>query len=1149
MKFPVPLLFLLQLFFIIATQGDESGNGDESDTAYGCDITSNAFDGFDATIYEYNANDLKLIRDPVFMSTGYLGRNVLNKISGVTVPGFNIWNPRSRTATVYGVQNVNYYNMVLELKGYFKAAVSGDYKLTLSNIDDSSMLFFGKNTAFQCCDTGSIPVDQAPTDYSLFTIKPSNQVNSEVISSTQYLEAGKYYPVRIVFVNALERALFNFKLTIPSGTVLDDFQDYIYQFGALDENSCYETTVSKITEWTTYTTPWTGTFETTRTITPTGTEGTVVIETPESYVTTTQPWTGTYETTYTVPPTGTEPGTVIIETPEIIDCEAVCCGPFLTAFSFRKREECQCENICCPGDTNCETYVTTTQPWTGTYETTYTVPPTGTEPGTVIIETPESYVTTTQPWTGTYETTYTVPPTGTEPGTVIIETPESYVTTTQPWTGTYETTYTVPPSGTEPGTVVIETPEIVDCEAYCCASVAIKKRELCQCENFCCSWDQSCQTYVTTTQPWTGTYETTYTVPPTGTEPGTVIIETPESYVTTTQPWTGTYETTYTVPPTGTEPGTVIIETPESYVTTTQPWTGTYETTYTVPPTGTEPGTVIIETPEIIDCEAVCCGPFLTAFSFRKREECQCENICCPGDTNCETYVTTTQPWTGTYETTYTVPPTGTEPGTVIIETPESYVTTTQPWTGTYETTYTVPPTGTEPGTVIIETPESYVTTTQPWTGTYETTYTVPPTGTEPGTVIIETPEIINCEAVCCGPFLTAFSFRKREECQCENICCPGDTNCETYVTTTQPWTGTYETTYTVPPTGTEPGTVIIETPESYVTTTQPWTGTYETTYTVPSTGTEPGTVIIETPESYVTTTQPWTGTYETTFTVPPTGTEPGTVVIETPESYVTTTQPWTGTYETTYSVPPSGTEPGTVVIETPEASTARTKFTTVTSSWTGVFTTTKTLPASGTEPATIVIQTPTGYFNTSSLVSTRTKTNVDTVTRVIPCPICTAPKTITVVPEEPNESVSVIISQPQSSSTDTTLSKPDSVRVISQPETASQMDTSLSKTDSAVISTETAGNNIIPLAGSHSYNTIVTTVTDSPQVAQSTTATSSSNVHLTISTQTTTPSLVYSSSLSTVHQVSPSNGGFRSSITVHPLLSVIGAIFGALFM
>nr|5A3L_A Chain A, CEA1 [Komagataella pastoris DSMZ 70382]5A3L_B Chain B, CEA1 [Komagataella pastoris DSMZ 70382]5A3L_C Chain C, CEA1 [Komagataella pastoris DSMZ 70382]5A3L_D Chain D, CEA1 [Komagataella pastoris DSMZ 70382]5A3M_A Chain A, CEA1 [Komagataella pastoris DSMZ 70382]5A3M_B Chain B, CEA1 [Komagataella pastoris DSMZ 70382]5A3M_C Chain C, CEA1 [Komagataella pastoris DSMZ 70382]5A3M_D Chain D, CEA1 [Komagataella pastoris DSMZ 70382] len=219
---------------------DDSGNGDNSDTAYGCDITTNAVDGFDATIYQYNANDLRLIRDPTFMSTGYLGRNVLNKISGVTVPGFNIWNPSSRTATVYGVKNVNYYNMVLELKGYFKADVSGDYKLTLSHIDDSSMLFFGKETAFKCCDAGSIPLNEAPTDYSLFTIKPSNQVNSEVISATQYLEAGKYYPVRIVFVNALERARFDFKLTIPSGAVLDDFQNYIYQFGDLDENSCHE---------------------------------------------------------------------------------------------------------------------------------------------------------------------------------------------------------------------------------------------------------------------------------------------------------------------------------------------------------------------------------------------------------------------------------------------------------------------------------------------------------------------------------------------------------------------------------------------------------------------------------------------------------------------------------------------------------------------------------------------------------------------------------------------------------------------------------------------------------------------------------------------------------------------------------------------
>ncbi|ANZ75361.1 BA75_02923T1 [Komagataella pastoris] len=821
----------------------------------------------------------------------------------------------------------------------------------------------------------------------------------------------------------------------------------------------------------------------------------------ETYVTTTQPWTGTYETTYTVPPSGTEPGTVVIETPEVTDCEAVCCGAIPTSVPLRKREECECDNVCCPGATDCETYVTTTQPWTGTYETTYTVPPSGTEPGTVVIETPESYVTTTQPWTGTYETTFTVPPSGTEPGTVVIETPEvtdceavccgpfltsvplrkrevcdcdnvccpgatdceTYVTTTQPWTGTYETTFTVPPSGTEPGTVVIETPE----------------------------------SYVTTTQPWTGTYETTYTVPPSGTEPGTVVIETPEiidceavccevipisvslrkreecncdniccpwdtdceTYVTTTQPWTGTYETTFTVPPSGTEPGTVVIETPESYVTTTQPWTGTYETTFTVPPSGTEPGTVVIETPEIIDCEAVCCRPFLTSVPLRKREECDCDNICCPWATDCETYVTTTQPWTGTYETTFTVPPSGTEPGTVVIETPESYVTTTQPWTGTYETTFTVPPSGTEPGTVVIETPESYVTTTQPWTGTYETTYTVPPSGTEPGTVVIETPE--------------------------------------SYVTTTQPWTGTYETTFTVPPSGTEPGTVVIETPESYVTTTQPWTGTYETTFTVPPSGTEPGTVVIETPESYVTTTQPWTGTYETTYTVPPSGTEPGTVVIETPESYVTTTQPWTGTYETTHTVPPSGTEPGTVIVET-----------------------------------------PIGYLNTSVSASTRTWTKTDTVTQFISCPVCTIPKTITVTPKLPNETVTVIISQPHSTSS---------------KDTATTV-----KTQGASVSSHshktTVKTYVKPEHGTSKPDTVTTTVVGSHSAKRTSTGSlsgyqASSIPHTVTSQEKASSTVTHTESSTSVYQVSPSNGASWLSVRLNTVLSVIGTLFAAVLI
>ncbi|CAY71606.1 Hypothetical protein PAS_chr4_0363 [Komagataella phaffii GS115] len=578
------------------------------------------------------------------------------------------------------------------------------------------------------------------------------------------------------------------------------------------------------------------------------------------------------------------------------------------------------------------------------------------------------------------------------------------------WTSTLEALRTVTPTGTERA-VIGEAPyeykligndqfdpglnakrEIIDCEAVCCGAVPtsdpLKRRDVCECENVCCPGDDC-----------------------------------------------------------------------ETYVTTTQPWTGTYETTYTVPPSGTEPGTVVIETPEITDCEAVCCGAVPTSDPLRRRDVCECENVCCPGD-DCETYVTTTQPWTGTYET-----------------------------------TYTVPPTGTEPGTVVIETPVTYVTTTQPWTGTYETTYTIPPTGTEPGTVVIETPEITDCEAVCCGAVPTSDPLRRRDVCECENVCCPGD-DCETYVTTTQPWTGTYETTYTVPPTGTEPGTVVIETPVTYVTTTQPWTGTYETTYTVPPTGTEPGTVVIETPVTYVTTTQPWTGTYETTYTVPPTGTEPGTVVIETPVTYVTTTKPWTGTYETTHTVPASGTEPGTVIIETPIK-----------------------------------------YLNTSISASTSTWTKINTVTQFISCPVCTIPKTITVTPKISNETVTIIISQPHgTSSRTTTVVKTDGASVSSHSyKTALTTDVKPEEKTSTKLGTVTT------VSGSHSA---IDTVTGSLSDYHA-----SSIPHTVKSEEKASSTVTHTISSSTVYQVSPSNGASWLSVRLNTALSIIGTLFAAVFI
>ncbi|QUC20932.1 uncharacterized protein UV8b_05173 [Ustilaginoidea virens] len=153
----------------------------------------------------------------------------------------------------------------------------------------------------------------------------------------------------------------------------------------------------------------------------------------------------------------------------------------------------------------------------------------------------------------------------------------------------------------------------------------------------------------------------------------------------------------------------------------------------------------------------------------------------------------------------------------------------------------------------------------------------------------------------------------------------------DSYVTIYQPVGGsvTAPTTITIPPSGTNPGSVVIVTPPAtgdYLTLTQPFGGsiTAPTTMTILPSGTRPGSVIILTPPgtgAYVTVTQPYSGslTVPTTFTIPATGTIPGSVVIITPPvtSLVTVFQPFSGslTVPTTFTIPPSGTNPGSVRI------------------------------------------------------------------------------------------------------------------------------------------------------------------------------------------------------------------------------------------
>ncbi|KAJ4227213.1 hypothetical protein NW759_004584 [Fusarium solani] len=768
--------------------------------------------------------------------------------------------------------------------------------------------------------------------------------------------------------------------------------------------------------------------------------GTIIIETPVErvaattstyepfYVTVFRPYPGPGQidapiTVTTIAPEGDQPGTVIIETPGQ--------APPVTA-------------------TPEPSYVTVFRPYTGTGfitepTTVTTIEPQGDQPGTVIVETPgqappvtaspepePSYITVYRPYPGPGEitapvTVTTIPPSGTDPGTVIIETPApvtsrskpepSYVTVYRPYPGPGEitapvTVTTIEPSGTEPGTVIIETPG---------QAPPIT------------SSPQPEPTYVTVYRPYPGPGEitapvTVTTIEPSSTEPGTVIIETPgqappvtsspepePSYVTVYRPYPGPGEitapvTVTTIEPSGTEPGTVIIETPgqappvttspePSYITVYRPYPGPGQitepvTVTTIEPQGTEPGTVIIETPGQAPPVTTAEPSYITVYRQY------------PGPGQITGPITVT-----------TIEPSGTEPGTVIIETQRpittaepTYVTVYRPYPGPGQitepvTVTTIEPTGTEPGTVIIETPgqappvttrpePSWITIFRAYTGTpmiteSTTVTTIDPQGDEPGTIIIETPAPVTSSPA------------------------------PSWITIFRPYTGTPmisepTTVTTIDPQGDQPGTVIIETPgqappitatpePSWITIYRPYTGTPPiteptTVTTIDPQGDQPGTVIVETPgqappvtaspePSYVTVYRAYTGVDPitgpvTVTTIPPDGDQPGTVVIETPvpvttsaaPSYITVFRPYTGTPMitspvTVTTIEPQGDQPGTVIIETPGqappiTATPEPSYVTVYRPYPGpgeitAPVTVTTIEPQGDEPGTVIIETP----------------------------------------------------------------------------------------------------------------------------------------------------------------------------------------------
>ena len=149
------------------------------------------------------------------------------------------------------------------------------------------------------------------------------------------------------------------------------------------------------------------------------------------------------------------------------------------------------------------------------------------------------------------------------------------------------------------------------------------------------------------------------------------------------------------------------------------------------------------------------------------------------------------------------------------------------------------------------------------------------------------------------------------------------------FITITQGAQVPSRTTVTIPPSGNDPGTVLIlipgpvpTAPPLFVTSIRPYYGATTATVTLfPTLPGALGTVLILTP-AYITTTAPGANAAIQTITIRPAGTAPGTILILTPSPgaapvlrYVTQTQTYTGTVVSTITeLPGRAGDPGTVI-------------------------------------------------------------------------------------------------------------------------------------------------------------------------------------------------------------------------------------------
>lgn len=202
--------------------------------------TSTMNNGFRVRLYNYPFWDWIPFDDDSWMANSYTGEGFYSTVTGVTMPNFDfnldIWDWGTK---LYGVQ-IEYNHFLAEYTGYFLAQEDGMHTLSISDVDDGAMVWFGSEMAFNCCGPQLGIPDNSHTDYTFRATNRWGLDSTQVDKGLVFLEKGVYYPLRIVYANVGENAKFAITITTPSGTVLENMDGFVFSSDHLDNGICHE---------------------------------------------------------------------------------------------------------------------------------------------------------------------------------------------------------------------------------------------------------------------------------------------------------------------------------------------------------------------------------------------------------------------------------------------------------------------------------------------------------------------------------------------------------------------------------------------------------------------------------------------------------------------------------------------------------------------------------------------------------------------------------------------------------------------------------------------------------------------------------------------------------------------------------------------